>query len=64
MIEHAGVHIAHGVAAAADDEALEKVNDFCWVEHSILSDVAIDYSQTSEGISHDNGHHCPHHSQR
>ena len=54
VVQHAGVNIAHGVAAAADDEALEKVDDLGWVEYSVvLPGVMGDQSQTLERIPDD-----------
>ena len=49
MVEHAGVHVAHGVAAGPDDQILENIDNLCWMEKSALS-VCGDDTEVCERI--------------
>ena len=53
MVQHAGVHVAHGVAAAADDEAFQKIYYLCWMEDPVISVVIGGDTKIFEWISSD-----------
>lgn len=53
MVEHARVHVAHAVAAAADDEALEKIYDLRRVEDSVVPVTGGENSEALQRISHE-----------
>ena len=64
MVEHARVDVAHAVAAAADDEALEKIYDLRRVEDSVVPVTGGENSEALQRISHEDRQAAPRHSQR
>ena len=53
MVEHAGVHVAHGVAASSNDQILENIDYLCWMEKPALS-VCGDDTEVTERIPTEN----------
>ena len=49
MVEHAGVHVAHGVAAGPDDQILENIDNLGWMKKPALP-VCGDDTEVSERI--------------
>ena len=61
MVQHAGVYVAHGVAATANDKALEEVNDLSRLEEPVMLDL--DEAQVGEGGPDQQSQAGQHHSE-
>ena len=62
MVEHARIHVGHGVAATACDEAFEKVDDLHRVEQ--LARGEEDGAEVDQGRAKQEGGQGQHNSQR